>query len=69
VLSARRIDACRDPKDNMVLEAAVAGQVDSIVIGGKNLLNLSPFEGIPVLSPTAFLRVPISERRRLLLNP
>lgn len=64
VLSARRIDACRDPKDNMVLEAAVAGQVDFIVSGDKDLLTLSPFEGIPILSPAAFLRRLASERRR-----
>ncbi|MBM3122309.1 MAG: putative toxin-antitoxin system toxin component, PIN family [Chloroflexi bacterium] len=64
VLPVRRIDACRDPMDNMVMEAAVAGQVDFIVSGGKDLLTLSPFERIPVLSPAAFLRRLASERRR-----
>jgi len=49
---------------NMVLEAAVAGQVDFIVSGDKDLLTLSPFEGIPILSPAAFLRRLASERRR-----
>jgi putative PIN family toxin of toxin-antitoxin system len=56
VLATRRIDACRDPKDNMVLEAAVAGQVDVIVSGDGDLLSMSPFEGIPVLEPATFLR-------------
>jgi putative PIN family toxin of toxin-antitoxin system len=63
VVPARRIGVCRDPNDNMVLEAAVAGQVDAIVSGDEDLLTLSPFEGIPVLSPAAFLRRLASERR------
>jgi len=63
VVPARRIGVCRDPNDNMVLEAAVAGQVDAIVSGDKDLLTLSPFDGIPVLSPAAFLRTLASQRR------
>ena len=63
VVPARRIGVCRDPNDNMVLEAAVAGQVDAIVSGDEDLLALSPFEGIPVLSPAAFLRRLASQRR------
>lgn len=57
VISARRITACRDPFDNMVLEAAVAGQADVIVSGDDDLLSLDPFEGIPMRSPAAFLRM------------
>jgi putative PIN family toxin of toxin-antitoxin system len=63
VVPARRIGVCRDPNDNMVLEAAVAGKVDAIVSGDEDLLTLSPFEGIPVLSPAAFLRRLASKRR------
>jgi uncharacterized protein len=51
----RSIQACRDPKDNMVLEAAVAGAVDCIVSTDQDLIVLSPFEGIPVLSAGEFL--------------
>lgn len=47
--------ACRDPKDDKFLTAAVAGMADCIVSGDADLLVLSPFEGIPVLSPAAFL--------------
>ena len=64
MLPAQRINACRDPKDNMVLEAAVAGQVDVIVSGDKDLLTLSPFKGIPVLTPAAFLRRLTSQNSR-----
>jgi putative PIN family toxin of toxin-antitoxin system len=63
VVPARRINVCRDPTDNMVLEAAVAGQADAIVSGDKDLLTLNPFEGIPILSPAAFLQMLHSESR------
>ncbi len=49
------IEACRDPKDNKVLEAAFFGQADVIVTGDEDLFALHPFEGIQVLSLTAFL--------------
>ncbi len=51
----RRITACRDPKDNIVLEVAVAGQADFIVTGDNDLLVLHPFEGIPIVGPSEFL--------------
>ena len=55
VVPSRRIAACRDPKDDMVLEAAVAGRADAIVSTDEDLIVLSPFEGIPVLGPAEFL--------------
>ena len=57
VVPARRIDVCRDPTGNMVLEAAVAGQADAIVTGDEDLLTLRSFQKIPILSPAAFLRM------------
>jgi len=56
VTPERRIDVCRDPKDNMVLEAAVAGKAQYIVTGDKDLLVLNPFEGIQIVGPAEFLR-------------
>ncbi|HLC03497.1 MAG TPA: putative toxin-antitoxin system toxin component, PIN family [Anaerolineales bacterium] len=64
VVPARRIDVCRDPTANMVLEAGIAGQADAIVSGDKDLLTLDPFEGIPILSPAAFLRMLYSQNRK-----
>lgn len=52
----RRITACRDPKDNVVLEVAVAGEADYIVTGDNDLLILHPFEGIPIVGPAEFLK-------------
>ena len=49
------ITLCRDPKDNMILEVATSGQADVIITGDKDLLDLNPFEGILILSPTGFI--------------
>ena len=55
VWPTRKIEACRDPDDNAVLEAAVAAGADLIVSGDKDLLVLHPFEGIPIVGPADFL--------------
>lgn len=49
------IEECRDPKDNKFLELAVSGKADYIISGDKDLLDLSPFRGIPIVSPRQFL--------------
>lgn len=46
---------CRDPKDDMVLATAAAGGADFIVSGDADLLDMLSFQGIPPLSPCAFL--------------
>jgi putative PIN family toxin of toxin-antitoxin system len=51
----RVITACRDPKDDKFLEAAIAGGGDAIVTGDEDLLVLDPFEGIPIVTPVRFL--------------
>lgn len=50
-----RIDVCRDPKDNMVLELAVSGGASHIVTGDEDLLGLDPFRGIAIYSPDEFV--------------
>jgi putative PIN family toxin of toxin-antitoxin system len=49
------IRACRDPKDDKFLEAAVAGRADTILTGDEDLLALGPFRGVQILSPAQFL--------------
>ncbi len=46
---------CRDPNDDKLLETALMGQADCIVTGDQDILVMSPFHDIPVLSPTDFL--------------
>jgi len=52
----RRVEICRDPKDNMILEATAAGQADMISSGDVDLLSLREFEGMPIISPAEFLQ-------------
>ncbi|MCY3841069.1 MAG: putative toxin-antitoxin system toxin component, PIN family [Gammaproteobacteria bacterium] len=46
---------CRDPDDGKLLETALAGGVDCLVTGDRDLLDMHPFRGIPVLTVAAFL--------------
>jgi len=48
------ITACRDARDNIFLELAVAGRADAIITNDTDLLVLHPFRGIPILSVNDF---------------
>ena len=51
------IRACHDPHDDKFLEVTVSGGADVIVSGDEDLLVLSPFRGIPIVSPRRFLEM------------
>jgi putative PIN family toxin of toxin-antitoxin system len=55
VIPARKVTACRDPKDDKFLDVALATQTDCIVSGDSDLLDLNSFEDIPILRPAEFL--------------
>jgi len=57
VVPSVRIQACRDPDDDMVLELAVSSGVFLIVTGDKDLLELQPFRGIQIIKPAEFLKL------------
>ncbi|HET6217060.1 MAG TPA: putative toxin-antitoxin system toxin component, PIN family [Acidobacteriaceae bacterium] len=44
-----------DPDDNRVLECAAAGEANCIVSGDRHLLQLSSYEGIPILTVRQFM--------------
>lgn len=52
---SEEIHDCRDARDNKFLELAVAGHARCLVSGDNDLLVLSPFRGIPILTPARFL--------------
>lgn len=55
IYSVERINAVADdPRDNLVLEAAVAGRADVIVSGDKHLLNLRKFRETPIMTARKF---------------
>jgi putative PIN family toxin of toxin-antitoxin system len=46
---------CRDAKDQPFLALALAAEAGMIVSGDEDLLVLHPWNGIPILTPAAFL--------------
>ncbi len=55
IATTTQINACRDPKDNKVLELSVDGNTSAVVTGDADLQALNPHQGIPILDPQAFL--------------
>ena len=55
ILVSEIVNKCRDPKDDKFLDVALNGQATHIITGDKDLLELNPFEGIPILTPKQFL--------------
>ena len=45
---------CRDPKDDKLLELAASGKAGFLVTGDKDLLVLSPFRGVEIVTPREF---------------
>lgn len=52
----QQIDACRDPKDNVLLELAVSGHADVILTGDRDLLVLHPFRRVQILTLSEFVK-------------
>lgn len=52
-----RVQACRDPKDDIFLHVALNGEAEAIATGDRDLLVLDPFHGVRILSPADFCRV------------
>lgn len=52
-----RIRLSRDPRDNMLLEASVAGQADYLVTGDNDLLVLGWHGRTHILTPREFLTI------------
>jgi putative PIN family toxin of toxin-antitoxin system len=53
----RHIIACRDADDDKFLEVAASGGASFIISNDEDLLVLSPFEGILVITPGDFLKL------------
>lgn len=52
-----KITTCRDSNDDMFLELAVSCNASAIISSDPDLLVLHPFQNIPILSPTNFLKM------------
>ncbi len=49
--------ACRDPKDDKILELAVNGKAEYLITGDRDLLVLDPFRDIQIITPAIFLEL------------
>jgi putative PIN family toxin of toxin-antitoxin system len=56
VVTTSHITDCRDPRDNKFLELAVDGNAQYIITGDDDLLQLSPYHGIKILTPAEFIK-------------
>lgn len=54
----QKINIARDPKDNVILECAVAShpKPSFIVTGDKDILALKRYQHIPIITPKEFLK-------------
>ncbi len=65
VTPAQAVTDCADYENNRILELALACQAVIIVSNDSDLLHMSPWRGIPILSPRDFAaRVDASRRVR-----
>lgn len=53
----RAVKICRDPDDNVLIEAALAGNAGYIVTGDEDLLVLKKFDTVRIVTPRVFLAV------------
>ena len=53
----RAVKVCRDPDDNALIEAALAGNAEYIVTGDEDLLVLKKSETVRIVTPRVFLVV------------
>jgi predicted nucleic acid-binding protein len=49
------VGVCRDPKDDHLLALAMDGEAHYLITGDRDLLVLSPFHGIQIVTPARFL--------------
>jgi len=55
VTPTRKVDVCRDPDDNLVIECALAGGAQYIVTGDPDLKVLRCFEEIEIVDVRTFI--------------
>jgi putative PIN family toxin of toxin-antitoxin system len=51
------VQACRDPRDDGMLELAVNGRARLLVTGDKDLLTVGSIRGIPIVTPVRLLEI------------
>jgi putative PIN family toxin of toxin-antitoxin system len=57
VSPSQKVSACRDEKDNFLLEVALEGEADYLITGDEDLLVLNPFHNTKIVRPKDFEEV------------
>jgi len=52
----KKVNICRDKKDNKFLEAVLEAQADYLITGDKDLLTLEKFKKTQIIKPAQFLK-------------
>ena len=55
------ITICQDPDDNRILAAALDSGCSHLITGDSDLLVLSKFEGIDIVTPRQFMKSIVAE--------
>lgn len=53
----KQVKACRDEKDNFLLDLCVSGNADYLVTGDADLLELNPFQQTAIIDYRSFEKV------------
>lgn len=56
VTITKRIQECRDPKDDKFLEVAINGRATIIISGDQDLLVMNPSKDFEIVSPVEYLK-------------
>jgi len=57
IIPQKKVNVCRDKKDNQILALCLAGKADFLITGDKHLLSLKKFGNTKILKPKEFLKL------------
>lgn len=62
VSPSQKVNACRDEKDNFLLEVAIEGKADYLITGDEDLLVMKTFGSTEIIKPKEFEDILKSEK-------
>ena len=56
-IPGKKVNLCRDPNDNFLLELAQESRADYLISGDKLVLELKQYKSTKIITPKEFLRI------------
>src|SRR3989344_599859 len=56
-IPGKKVNLCRDPQDNFLLELAQESHADYLISGDKLVLELKQYKSTKIITPKEFLRI------------